>query len=85
MKTRYSGRKTFFLKLNPVSLKKTIFAGRNKHSRHMDKRTTVPGLFGQRHASRDYTQEKFWGKNQFNSSFPASLVAYMSYKIVPMS
>ena len=39
-----------------------------------------PGLFGQKHASRDYTQEKFWGKNQFNSSFPASLVAYMSHK-----
>ena len=39
-----------------------------------------PGLFGQKHASRDYAQEKFWGKNQFNSSFPASLVAYMSYR-----
>lgn len=39
-----------------------------------------PGLFGQKHSSRDYSQEKFWGKNQFNSSFPASLVAYMSYK-----
>lgn len=39
-----------------------------------------PSLFGQKHASRDYTQEKFWGKNQFNSSFPASLVAYMSHK-----
>ena len=46
----------------------------------MDKKNTIPGLFGQKHASRDYTQEKFWGKNQFNSSFPASLVAYMSYK-----
>lgn len=41
-----------------------------------------PGLFGQTHnnSSRDYTQEYYWGKNQFNSSFPASLVAYMSYK-----
>ncbi len=38
------------------------------------------GLFGQKHASRDYTQAKYWGKNQFNSSFPASLVAYMSSK-----
>lgn len=36
------------------------------------------GLFGQKHASRDYTQAQYWGKNQFNSSFPASLVAYMS-------
>lgn len=41
-----------------------------------------PGLFGQNHSnsSRDYTQEYYWGKNQFNSSFPASLVAYMSHK-----
>lgn len=41
-----------------------------------------PGLFGQNHhnSSRDYSQEYYWGKNQFNSSFPASLVAYMSYK-----
>lgn len=42
----------------------------------------TPGLFGQNHnnSSRDYSQEYYWGKNQFNSSFPASLVAYMSYK-----
>lgn len=41
-----------------------------------------PGLFAQNHnnSSRDYNQEYYWGKNQFNSSFPASLVAYMSYK-----
>ena len=37
----------------------------------------IPGLFGQKHSSRDYTKAKCWGKNQFNSSFPASLVAYM--------
>jgi len=36
-----------------------------------------PGLFGQKHSSRDYRYEESWGKNQFNSSFPASLVAYM--------
>ena len=36
-----------------------------------------PGLFGQKHSSRDYTKAKSWGKNMFNSSFPASLVAYM--------
>lgn len=41
---------------------------------------TAPGLFGQTHSNRDYTKEKTWGKNQFNSSFPASLIAYMSYK-----
>ncbi|MBD5274269.1 MAG: HindVP family restriction endonuclease [Bacteroides sp.] len=41
-----------------------------------------PGLFAQNHnnSSRNYSQEYYWGKNQFNSSFPASLVAYMSYK-----
>ena len=42
----------------------------------MEKEIT-PGLFGQKHSSRDYTKEDSWGKNQFNSSFPASLVAYM--------
>lgn len=35
-------------------------------------------LFGQKHSNRDYSKKKYWGKNQFNSSFPASLVAYMS-------
>ena len=39
-----------------------------------------PGLFGQKHSSRDYRYEESWGKNQFNSSFPASLVAYMGSK-----
>lgn len=40
----------------------------------------VPGLFGQKHSSRDYTKAECWGKNQFNSSFPASLIAYMHSK-----
>lgn len=39
-----------------------------------------PGLFGQKYSSRDYRFEESWGKNQFNTSFPASLVAYMSSK-----
>ena len=42
--------------------------------------TSTPGLFGQKHSSRDYTKAECWGKNQFNSSFPASLVAYMYSK-----
>lgn len=42
--------------------------------------SVVPGLFGQKHSSRDYTKAECWGKNQFNSSFPASLVAYMFSK-----
>ena len=40
----------------------------------------TPGLLGQIHSSRDYTKADSWGKNQFNSSFPASLVAYMYKK-----
>lgn len=43
-----------------------------------------PSLFGQKHASRDYSQPKYWGKNMFNSSFPASLVAYMGAKGLPL-
>lgn len=41
-----------------------------------------PGLFAQNHnnSSRDYTNPDNWGKNLFNSSFPASLVAYMASK-----
>lgn len=41
-----------------------------------------PGLFGQDHnnSSRDFSKADSWGKNQFNSAFPASLVAYMSSK-----
>lgn len=41
-----------------------------------------PSLFAQDHnnSSRDYSNPDCWGKNQFNSSFPASLVAYMSHK-----
>lgn len=42
----------------------------------------APGLFGQKFSSRDYRFEEAWGKNQFNSSFPASLVAYMDSKNV---
>lgn len=40
----------------------------------------APGLFGQKHSCRDYRYEEAWGKNMFNSSFPASLVAYMGSK-----
>ena len=39
-----------------------------------------PGLFGQKHSSRNYAKAQGWGKNEFNSSFPASLVAYMYSK-----
>lgn len=49
----------------------------------METGKTKPGLFGQKHSSRDYTKSANWGKNIFNSSFPASLVAYMSSKNIP--
>jgi hypothetical protein len=39
-----------------------------------------PALFGIDNSNRDFTQKESWGKNRFNSSFPASLVCYMAYK-----
>lgn len=39
-----------------------------------------PSLFGIEKSNRDFTQKDTWGKNQFNSSFPASLVCYMASK-----
>ncbi len=36
-----------------------------------------PGLFGLENTNRDFTKKKFWGKNQFNSSFPTALACYM--------
>lgn len=39
-----------------------------------------PRLFGIKKSNRDYTNPNTWGKNQFNSSFPASLACYMNFK-----
>lgn len=39
-----------------------------------------PALFGLEQSNRDFSKKYAWGKNQFNSSFPASLCAYLSYK-----
>jgi len=39
-----------------------------------------PGLYGIKYSNRDFTQKHTWGKNQFNSSFPASLSAYLHSK-----
>ncbi len=36
-----------------------------------------PGLFGINHSNRNFESKDSWGKNQFNSSFPASLAAFM--------
>lgn len=39
-----------------------------------------PGLFGIKHSNRNFAQRETWGKNQFNSSFPAALSSYLSSK-----
>lgn len=36
-----------------------------------------PGLFGLKYSNRDFTQKDAWGKNCFNSSFPAALCSYL--------
>jgi hypothetical protein len=41
---------------------------------------TQPGLFGLRRTNRDFAQRDAWGKNQFNSSFPAALCCYLAAK-----
>jgi len=38
------------------------------------------GLFGLNRSNRDFTKKESWGKNRFNSSFPAALACYMSRK-----
>jgi hypothetical protein len=39
-----------------------------------------PSLFGIKNSNRDFSDKDSWGKNQFNSSFPAALSAYLSHK-----
>lgn len=36
-----------------------------------------PSLFGIKHSNRDLSKKDNWSKNKFNSTFPASLIAYM--------
>ena len=42
-----------------------------------DESITKPGLVGVNNSNRDFTNPRYWGKNQFNSSFPASLACFM--------
>ncbi len=37
----------------------------------------VPGLYGITNSNRDFSNPYYWGKNQFNSSFPVALCCYM--------
>lgn len=46
----------------------------------MAKVKAEPGLFGIVNCNRDFKVKASWGKNQFNSSFPASLGCYMASK-----
>ena len=41
-----------------------------------------PRLFGISKSNRDFSLKETWGKNQFNSSFPASLCCYLASKKV---
>lgn len=41
--------------------------------------TAKPGLFGITNSNRDFSKKTSWGKNQFNSSFPAALCAYFKH------
>jgi hypothetical protein len=40
----------------------------------------TPGLYGINNSNRSYDEKSTWGKNQFNSSFPASLASYLNNK-----
>ena len=39
-----------------------------------------PQLFGLEKTNRDFSKKESWGKNQFNSSFPAFLCCYLASK-----
>ncbi|CRF46162.1 hypothetical protein HHE014_11560 [Helicobacter heilmannii] len=39
-----------------------------------------PALFGLQNSNRDFSKKQAWGKNQFNTSFPASLCCYFEHQ-----
>ena len=43
-----------------------------------------PSLFGIEHSNRDFFDPYYWGKNQFNSSFPVALACYMRSRSIPL-
>ena len=43
-----------------------------------------PSLFGSEHSNRDFFDPYYWGKNQFNSSFPVALACYMRSRSIPL-
>ena len=42
-----------------------------------------PSLYGLNNSSRDFSSPYAWGKNQFNSAFPAALACYMRDNKMP--
>ncbi|MFA7231996.1 MAG: HindVP family restriction endonuclease, partial [Victivallaceae bacterium] len=42
-----------------------------------------PSLYGLTNSNRDFSSSYAWGKNQFNSSFPAALACYMRDNKLP--
>lgn len=47
--------------------------------------TITAGLFGVNKSNRDFSDPYFWGKNQFNSSFPVALACYMRSKGISLN
>ncbi len=47
------------------------------------KKEETPSLFGIKRSNRDFADRETWGKNQFNSSFPAALACYLYSKKLP--
>jgi hypothetical protein len=39
-----------------------------------------PSLYSIKHSNRDFSLKETWGKNQFNTSFPAALSSFLNYK-----
>jgi HindVP restriction endonuclease len=44
----------------------------------------TPALFGITRSNRDFADPYYWGKNQFNSSFPVALACYMQSRQIPL-
>ena len=45
--------------------------------KHLPIPATTPALYGIHRSNRDFSNAYYWGKNQFNSSFPVALACYM--------
>lgn len=50
------------------------------NTKQVEMQTATPALYGISHSNRNFADPFYWGKNQFNSSFPAALCCYMRDK-----